>query len=146
MNNPSKLAIKGNMPTKILGSQDPSTVINENGYNPALERRLSYKSMACDFGDHVKNYCINVNYLVDDPLYQTAFRADVNRIETSNKMSIKPAAEGEIVQAHEFCNVTTSFQETIKCMLAYKFSTFWTMKLTDKQHPDEKARDEKTFD
>lgn len=108
-NYPSKAVLKGTAPTKILGSNDPATQVNENMYNPALERRLLYKSMMCEMGDHAKNYCINVNYLIDDPSYRTAFRADVNRIETSNKMSIKPPQEGEVPQSHEFCNVTTSF-------------------------------------
>ena len=56
-----------------------------------------------------KNYCVNVNYLIDDPMYRTAFRSDVNRIETAGNMSIKPPTEGEILQAQEFCNVTSTF-------------------------------------
>ena len=97
-------------------------------------------------GDQPKSYCINVNYMIEDPVYATAFRADVNRIETSNKMSIKPAADGEIVQAHEFVNVTTSFQKTMQIMLSFKFQTFWTAKISEKQDPLEKQRDEKTFE
>ena len=78
--------------------------------------------MVCEMGDApAKSYCLNVNYLIEDPMYATAFRSDVNRIETSNKMSIKPAAEGDIVQPHEFCNVTTNFQKTMQIMLSYKF-------------------------
>jgi len=50
----------------------------------------------CEMGDSVKNYCLNVNYLLDDPVYATAFRSDVNRIESSGKMSIKPSADGDI--------------------------------------------------
>jgi len=65
--------------------------------------------MVCEMTDHTKNYCINVNYLIEDPMYASAYRSDVNRIETSGKMSIKPAADGDIVQDHEFCNVTADF-------------------------------------
>jgi len=106
---PTKAVIKGTAPSKILGSQDPSTQINENMYNPALERRLKYKIMMCEMTEHTKSYCINVNYLIEDPMYASAYRSDVNRIETSDKMSIKPAAEGDISQDHEFCNVTADF-------------------------------------
>jgi len=118
---PNKAVLKGTAPTKILGSNDPSTQVNENMYNPALERRLLYRSMMCEMGDQPKNYCVNVNYLIDDPVYRTAFRADVNRIESSDKMSIKPPQEGELPQAHEFCNVTTNFQKTMQIMMSYKF-------------------------
>ena len=89
--------------------------------------------MVCEMGNApAKSYCLNVNYLIEDPMYATAFRSDVNRIETSDKMSIKPNAEGDIVQAHEFSNVTTSFQKTMQIMLSYKFQTFWSAKLSDK--------------
>lgn len=66
---PSKAVLKGNAPQKILGSNDPATQINENKYNPALERRLTYKSMMCEMGDQPKSFCINVNYLIEDPVY-----------------------------------------------------------------------------
>ena len=130
----------------MLGSNDPVTQINENLYNPALERRLSYKCIMCEMGGHVQSYCVNVNYLLDDPVYATAFRSDVNRIETSGKMSIKPNAEGDISQPYEFCPVTTSFQKTMMIMLSYKFQTFWTNKISEKQTAEEKQRDEKTYE
>ena len=135
---PSKQQIKGTAPQKILGSNDPVTQINENMYNPALERRLIYKQIVCDLGDATKNCCLNVNYLIDDCVYQTAFRSDVTRIETSKKMSIKPLQDGEMPQSHEFCNVTTNFQMTMQTMLSFKFQTFWTAKISDKQQPLEK--------
>ena len=76
----------------MLGSNDPITQANENGYNPGLERRLVYKMIMCEMGEGVKSYCVNVNYMLDDPVYATAYRSDVNRIETAGKMSIKPNA------------------------------------------------------
>ena len=88
--NPSAKILKETAPVKITGSHDPATQINENFYNPALERRLIYKTITCEMGEMTKNYCLNVNYLIEDPVYETAFRSDVNRIETSKKMSIKP--------------------------------------------------------
>ena len=130
----------------MIGSNDPVTQANENGYNPALERRLLYKQIMCEMGESVKSFCINVNYLLDDPVYATAFRSDVNRIETSGKMSIKPNVDGELAQPFEFCPVTTSYQKTMMVMLSYKFQAFWTQKISDKQSPDEKMRDEKTYE
>ena len=50
-NNPNKQVLKGTAPTKILGSNDPATQVNDNMYNPALERRLVYKSLMCEMGD-----------------------------------------------------------------------------------------------
>ena len=94
---PRKDVIKETAPKKILGSHDPATQINENMYNPALERRLNYKTMICEMGEVAKSHCINVNYLIEDPVNETAFRSDVNRIETSNKMSIKGPEQGEVV-------------------------------------------------
>lgn len=145
-NNPNRQVLKGNSPQKIIGSLDPVTQVNENMYNCALERRLQYKSIMCEFESTSKSHCINVNYLIEHPVYETAFRSDVTRIETSGKMSIKPPQEGEIVQPHEFCNVTTSFQETMVKMLSFKFQTFWTAKVSDKQTDTEKQRDQKTYE
>ena len=93
-------------------------------------------------GEVVKSYCVNVNYLLDDPVYATAFRSDVNRIETAGKMSIKPNIDGELSQPNEFCSVTTSYQKVMMIMLSYKFQAFWTQKMSEKQSPDEKLRDE----
>lgn len=42
-NNPTRAALKGQQPNKMIGSNDPITQANENGYNPGLERRLCYK-------------------------------------------------------------------------------------------------------
>ena len=132
-NNPSKSVLKGTAPSKILGSLDPASQVNENMYNCALERRLSYKMITCEMNDQApKSMCLNVNYLIEHPVYETAFRSDVNRIETTSKMSIKPLVEGEIQQHHEFSNVTTDFQKTMMIMLSFKFQTFWTAKVSDK--------------
>ena len=72
-------------------------------------------------GEGAKSHCVNVNYLVDDPVFATAFRSDVNRVETTGKMSIQPNKDGDVQQAHEFSNVTTPFQKTMQIMLAHKF-------------------------
>ena len=75
---------------------------------------------------------LNVNYLINDPMYETAFRSDVNRLETSSHMAIKESQEGDVLQSHEFSNVTTSFKETIKIMLCMKFQSFYTFKMSGK--------------
>lgn len=64
---------------------------------------------------------INVNYLLDDPVFSTVFRSDVTRIETKEKMAVKPLGEGEQPQRHEFCNVTTSYKELLTVVLSTKF-------------------------
>ena len=138
--------IKGSSPPKILGSHDPTTSINETMYNPALERRLAYKTMPCEMGEAVKTMIVNINYLIVDPMYETAYRSDVTRIETAGKMNLKPNPEGEIEQPAEFCNVITPFQKTVQIMLSQKFQYFWTAKVSEKQEPMEKQRDQKTFE
>jgi len=89
-NHPSKSVLKGTAPQKILGSIDPSSQVNDNMYNCALERRLSYKQILCEMGEHPKKLSVNDNYLIEHPVFETAFRSDVNRIEATGKMSIKP--------------------------------------------------------
>ena len=106
---------------KNFGSNDVVTQFNEVGFNPALERRLLYKNVSCQTSEGIKWKCLNINYLLADPEYETAFRADVNRVETSNRMSVPPTAEGEVIQSHEFVNVTTSMKDTLKIMLSMKF-------------------------
>ena len=129
---PTKSVRKALAQQKNMSLNDPVTMLNEAGYNPSLERRLNYKNVQCQKEDGVKNVCLNVNYLINDPMYETAFRADVKRIETSGQMAVKPLAEGEIVQSHEFVNVTTTMRETIKIMLGMKFQGFFTHKMSGK--------------
>lgn len=58
---------------------------------------------------------VNVNYLICDPVYDTAYRADVQRVETNHKMSIKP--NEEFTRDEEFNCVSTSFREVVQIML-----------------------------
>jgi hypothetical protein len=53
---------------------------------------------------------LNVNYLLEYPEYATAYRADVNRIETRSKMAIKESEE--VRKEEEFVNVDTSYKKT----------------------------------
>ena len=78
----------------------------ENEYNPALERRVNLKRLPGQTG----KYCyMNVHYLVEDPVYETAYRCDVHRVETKDKLAFKPSEE--FVREEEFCNVTTTFAQ-----------------------------------
>lgn len=52
---------------------------------------------------------MNVHYLVEDPVYETAYRCDVHRVETKDKLAFKPSEE--FVREEEFCNVTTTFAQ-----------------------------------
>ena len=85
---------------------------------------------------------VNVNYLLADPVFVTAHRSDVNRIETGNKMSIRPSEEQP--RDEEFPIVTTSYKKTIEIMLVKKFESFFTAKMTS-EDPTEKARADKIF-
>ena len=143
---PTKSARKALQQQKNMGLNDPVTQLNEVGYNPSLERRLNYKTCQVQMDDAVKSVCLNVNYMIDDPVYETSFRADVRRIETQDNMAVKPLAEGEIVQSHEFVNVTTPMRETIKIMLGMKFQGYFTYKMSGKQEALEKQRDEKLYE
>ena len=89
-----------------------------------MERRVNFK-LTVDL--NANKTFVNVNYLVVDPVFETAYRCDVKRIETSDKMAIKP--EDEFKRDEEFCNVTTSFALSKQIMLSRKFETFFTIKL-----------------
>lgn len=76
---------------------------------------------------------MNVNYLIVDPVFETAYRCDVTRIETSEKMAIKPS--DDFVREEDFCNVITTFRESVQIMLQKKYETFFTIKLQgDEEH------------
>jgi hypothetical protein len=100
---------------------DANSFFNEVGYNPSLERRLNYKTIEHEVNGVMKRMCLNVNYLLADPVFETAYRSDVRRVETTANFAIKPPGDGEVPQKHEFVNVTTSFRETIQIMLTMKF-------------------------
>lgn len=86
------------------------------GHNPALERRLKYRvTQVEDKKGSKQAQWVNVNYLLVDPVFETAYRSDVLRVETSHKMAIQPA--DEFKRDDEFCNVTTSFAEAKQIML-----------------------------
>ena len=72
---------------------------------------------------------INVNYLIEDPVYDTAFRSDVTRVETNNKLANK--VPDDYLKEEEFVNVTTTFSEVITLMLMKKFETFFTNRLQE---------------
>ena len=85
---------------------------------------------------------VNVNYLLADPVFVTAHRSDVNRIETGAKMSVRPSEEQP--RDEEFPIVTTSYKKTMEIMLVKKFESFFTAKMTTEE-PTEKARADKIF-
>jgi len=72
---------------------------------------------------------INVNYMIVDPVYETAYRSDVKRVETTNKMAIKPTED--FAREEEFVNVTTGYRDVKSIMLSKKFETFFSAKLND---------------
>lgn len=72
---------------------------------------------------------INVNYMIVDPVYETAYRSDVKRVETTHKMAIKPTED--FAREEEFVNVTTTYRDVKAIMLSKKFETFFSAKLND---------------
>jgi hypothetical protein len=113
------------------------------GFNPTLERRLNYVFTQCKVkGNSDGMMWINVNYLICDPVYDTAYRSDVQRCETNNKMAIKP--NEEFTRDEDFNCVSTSFRDAVQIMLQKKYESFFTIKL---QGDSEAAveRDEETF-
>lgn len=65
--------------------------------------------------------------MIVDPVFDTAYRCDVTKIETTGKMAIKPS--DEFVREEDFCNVVTSFKDSVQIMLQKKYETFFTIKL-----------------
>jgi hypothetical protein len=115
---------------KLLSSKEPDTLVNTFGYNPALERRVSYKNLELIIpGVGKQKKIINVNYLIEDPVFDTAFRSDVTRVETNSKLANK--ANEEFLREEEFVNVTTSFRDVLTLMLVKKFETFFTNRLQE---------------
>jgi hypothetical protein len=114
------------------------------GFNPTLERRLNYVYTCCRLKDEKSEtqMWINVNYLIQDPVFETAYRADVQRIESHAKMAIKP--NEEFTRDEDFNNVSTTFRDAVQIMLQKKYESFFTIKL---QGDAESAveRDEETF-
>ena len=106
---------------KRQGSKDePQVEVNKFGYNPALERRLAYKYLpAASKGN--EHQFINVNYLIAEPDFETAYRSDVQRIETRGKMAIKDS--DEIKRDEEFNAVEASYRRVRQVMLQKKFET-----------------------
>jgi hypothetical protein len=86
---------------------------------------------------------VNVNYLIVDPVYETAFRADVHRVETQAKMAIKP--NEEFTRDEDFNNVTTTFKDAVQIMLQKKYESFFTIKLQG-DAATAVERDEKIFE
>lgn len=131
MDNPSASAMKATTQTNPLGNNEPVTQVNKFGYNPALERRLNYKLIEtiCEQQKSTCKKMINVNYMIVDPVYETAYRSDVKRVETTHKMAIKPTED--FAREEEFVNVTTTYRDVKAIMLSKKFETFFSAKLND---------------
>lgn len=60
--------------------------------------------------------------MIVDPIYETAYRSDVRRVETSAKMSIKPV-EGQLQREQEFNPVTITYRELMHLMIELKFKS-----------------------
>lgn len=61
--------------------------------------------------------------MIVEPTFETAYRCDVQRIETKGKMAIKES--DEIKREEEFNNVETSYKKLRQVMLFKKFETIF---------------------
>jgi hypothetical protein len=129
---PTRATIKGKRAHRRSGDH-VSEINHIPGFNPALERRIRMKLLTAEFGTSSRTEFIDINYMIVDPIYETAYRSDVRRVETSNKMSIKPL-ESDKPRDEEFNPVTTSYRDLMKIMLQLKFENLYQEKL---QHADE---------
>lgn len=101
---------------------EPSLETNKFGYNPAFERRVVYKNLpVASQGGQYK--FINVQYMIANPDFETAYRSDVHRIETKGKMAIKEI--DEIKRDEEFNSVETTYRKLRQIMLHKKFETLF---------------------
>ena len=70
--------------------------------------------------------------MICDPIFETAYRSDVRRVETADKMSIPPLEE--FPKEGEFNAVTTSYRELLRTMLQLKFEGIYQEKLQHRDH------------
>lgn len=67
----------GRARTRSTSSKDePNLELNKFGFNPSLDRRLSYKYLPVASKSNEFQF-INVNYIIADPDFETAYRSDV---------------------------------------------------------------------
>jgi hypothetical protein len=108
---------------------DPVTDINPKGFNPAMERRLHYKLLHLQSGGKAckGQAFININYLLDHPTFETAYRCDVQNVETKNKLSLKPSEDDP--PQDQFCHIETSYKKLRAVMLYSKFDPFFQQRI-----------------
>jgi len=115
--------------TKIrapVGGTEPVTEINKFGYNPAVERRVSYKNLPMySQGGNVQ--WVNINYILHHPDFETAQRCDVQKYENANKLNVKKT--DDFKREEDFVALETSFKKTRQIMLQKKFETLYTENL-----------------
>lgn len=105
-----------------LTSQEPIVEHNRFGYNPCLDRRVMLKLLSTFLGK--SNQWINIQYMIELPDMETAYRADVNRIETKAKMAIKDNSE-DIRKDEDFNCVEASYKKMRHIMLFKKFESIY---------------------
>jgi len=115
-----------------VGSNDPSTYVNAFGHNPAMERRILYKCLPL-YTKAGKPEYLNINYILEHPDFETAYRCDVEKFENAKKLNLKK--NDDYKRDEEFVNVETSFRKTRQIMLQKKFETMYTENLNDDSNP-----------
>lgn len=105
-----------------LNSVEPVTEINKFEYNPALERRLMYKLVPTTKNPKVYQW-LNIQYMIENKEFEAAYRADVQRVETKDKLSIKEETDSK--KDEEFNHIETSYKKLRQIMLFKKFDSIY---------------------
>jgi hypothetical protein len=70
---------------------------------------------------------LNINYMLQHPDFETAYRSDVEKFENTKRLNIKK--NDDFRRDEEFVAVETSFKKTKALMLQKKFETLYTESL-----------------
>jgi hypothetical protein len=126
------------------GSMEPITEVNKFGYNPAMERRITYKQLPIfskqsgDTKSQNKEH-VNINYLLNHPDFETSYRCDVEKYENSKKLNIK--RNDEFKRDEHFTAVECSYKKIRSIMLQKKFESIFTDNLNADEQ-DQKRMDD----
>jgi len=98
---------------------EPIVEMNKVGFNPALERRVSYRF----FSDKNQSGFVNVNFMIDHKECEKFHRQDINKVETRGKLCLK---EPDTVRKdEEFPHVEHSYKQLRQVMLFKKFESIY---------------------
>ena len=101
-----------------MTSSEPITEMSKATENPALERRVHYRLVPLIHTKAKEQRYMNINYIYKTSDYQAARRCDIYKVETKEKLALKPPEE--FISDEGFLN-DTPYKEVRKIMLTKKF-------------------------